>query len=263
MEDIAAPAAHPPGPGPGPGPEQDINHQHDHHQEPPALPRSFFSRPAEVVAPELIGCLLVRRQPGGALQWGVIVETEAYTQDDPACHGHRRRSASNETLFGPPGHFYVYRCYGIHHCVNVVTDRAEWASGVLLRAAALPDAAERQASGPGLLARCFAIERQQDGQGCCGEGPLWLAPRPGPLRAWLGTSPGASKRDDPLRQDRRIGISAGVELPWRWYLGPSRSVSRRARGDRPPVMAAAWRPENLELRSQVAGVGDRDDRPLS
>ena len=72
---------------------------------PPALPRRFFSRPAEVVAPELIGCLLVRRQPGGALLWGVIVETEAYTQDDPACHGHRRRSASNETLFGPPGNF--------------------------------------------------------------------------------------------------------------------------------------------------------------
>ena len=214
--------------------------------EPPALSRRFFSRPAEVVASALVGCLLVRRQSSGDLLWGVIVETEAYTQAEPACHGHRRRSASNETLFGPPGHFYVYRCYGIHHCVNVVTDRDEWASGVLLRAAALPDGPERQASGPGLLARCFAIEQRHDGLGACGEGPLWLAPRPSPLQALLSPSAvGAAAGDGPLRQDRRIGISQGQELPWRWYLGPSRSVSRRARGDRQPAAAAAWRPENL------------------
>jgi DNA-3-methyladenine glycosylase len=220
-----------------------------------ALPRRFFSRPAEVVAPELIGCLLVRRQPGGALLWGVIVETEAYTQDDPACHGHWRRSASNETLFGAPGQFYVYRCYGIHHCVNVVTDRAEWASGVLLRAAALPAGPERQASGPGLLARCFGIERSHDGQGACGEGPLWLAPRPSPLRALLSPAPKAPSADAPLRQDRRIGISAAVDQPWRWYLGSSRSVSRRAQGDRQPAVAAAWRPELLDWKPRGCGLG--------
>ena len=225
-----------------------------------ALPRRFFSRPAEVVAPELIGCLLVRRQPSGALLWGVIVETEAYTQDDPACHGHRRRSASNETLFGAPGQFYVYRCYGIHHCVNVVTDRAEWASGVLLRAAALPAGPERQASGPGLLARCFGIERSHDGQGACGEGPLWLAPRPSSMQALLSPAPNAPSADAPLRQDRRIGISAAVDQPWRWYLGPSRSVSRRAQGDRQPAAAAAWRPEHWtgELRGCGLGAGTID-----
>jgi len=62
------------------------------------LPRSFFSRPAEVVAPELIGCMLVKRQDVGELLWGVIVETEAYSQEEPACHGHRRGSPSNEPL---------------------------------------------------------------------------------------------------------------------------------------------------------------------
>jgi len=236
---------------------------HAHGQEPPALPRRFFSRPAEAVAPELIGCLLVRRQPSGALLWGVIVETEAYTQDDPACHGHRRRSASNATLFGPPGHFYVYRCYGIHHCVNVVTDRAEWASGVLLRAAALAKAPDRQAAGPGLLARCFAIEQRHDGQDCCGEGPVWLAPRPSRLQALLSPSPGAPPGEPPLRQDRRIGISAAVDQPWRWYLGPSRSVSRRAQGDRQPAAATAWRPEHLDWGAQGAGLGGRDGGPLS
>ena len=83
-----------------------------------ALRQSFFCRPAEVVGPDLVGCRLVKRQTDGSLLWGVVVETEAYSQDDPACHGYRRRSPQNETLFGEPGRFYVYVSYGIHHCVN-------------------------------------------------------------------------------------------------------------------------------------------------
>ena len=70
------------------------------------------------MAPDLIGCLLVKCQPDGEQLWGVIVETEAYCQSEPACHGYRRRSPSNETLFGEPGRFYVYVSYGIHHCVK-------------------------------------------------------------------------------------------------------------------------------------------------
>ena len=95
----------------------------------PALPQSFFCRPAEEVGPELIGCRLVKRQDDGSLLWGVIVETEAYSQDDPACHGYRRRSPQNETLFGEPGRFYVYVSYGIHHCVNraVSSSSSGWA----------------------------------------------------------------------------------------------------------------------------------------
>ena len=84
------------------------------------LPHAFFARPAEQVAPELIGCLLVKRQRPGELLWGVIVETEAYSQNDPATRGYRRRSPRNETLFGKPGRFYVVVSYGIHHCGTVV-----------------------------------------------------------------------------------------------------------------------------------------------
>ena len=83
-----------------------------------SLPQSFFCRPAEEVAPELVGCLLVKREVGGELLRAVIVETEAYCQSEPACHGYRRRTPSNETLFGEPGRFYVYVSYGIHHCVK-------------------------------------------------------------------------------------------------------------------------------------------------
>ncbi len=94
-------------------------------QDLPALPQSFFCRPAEQVAPDLIGCLLVQRQANGELLWGVIVETEAYSQDDPACHGYRRRTPSNETLFGEPRRFYVYLSYGVHHCVKRVASIAQ------------------------------------------------------------------------------------------------------------------------------------------
>jgi len=198
-----------------------------------SLPQTFFARPAEEVAPELIGCRLVKRQPDGELLWGVIVETEAYSQAEPACHGHRRRTPSNETLFGEPGRFYVYVSYGIHHCVNVVTDRADGANGVLLRALALPGEPERVAAGPALLARRFGIDRGHDRQAIHPEQGLWVAPRPAALAMLTSAD---------LIQTSRIGIRLGQELPWRWYLRRSRSVSRRAPGDRrpPPGPAARW-----------------------
>ena len=177
-----------------------------------------------------MGCRLVKRQDNGTLLWGVIVETEAYSQDDPACHGYRRRSPSNETLFGPPGRFYVYVSYGIHHCVNVVTDRADWANGVLLRAVALPGELERIGAGPGLLARRFGIDRSDDSQPATGEHGVWLAQRP------------ASLASPDIVTTTRIGISEGQELPFRWYLHFSRSVSRRAKGDRKPCLDQAWFP---------------------
>ena len=201
----------------------------------PALPQSFFCRPAEEVGPELIGCRLVKRQDDGSLLWGVIVETEAYSQDDPACHGYRRRSPQNETLFGEPGRFYVYVSYGIHHCVNVVTGRAEWANGVLLRAVAMPGEPERIAAGPGLLSRRFDISRRHDNSPACGENELWLAPRPSVLNS------------PELVITTRIGISQAQDLPWRWYLQASRSVSRRVRGDRMPALNQAFIP-TLELK---------------
>ena len=199
-------------------------------QDFPALSQSFFARPAEAVAPDLIGCLLVKRQAGGELLRGVIVETEAYSQEEPACHGHRRRTPSNETLFGEPGRFYVYLSYGIHHCVNVVTGRADWANGVLLRAAWLPGEPERIAAGPALLAKRFGLCKRHDAKAVDPRGGVWLAPRPAEVSAALVSS--GSKG---LVQTTRIGLSQGQEVPWRWYWQASRSVSRRMRGDRQPT----------------------------
>ena len=208
------------------------------------LPQSFFARPAEQVAPDLIGCLLMKRQPAGELLWGVIVETEAYCQSEPACHGHRRRTPSNETLFGEPGRFYVYVSYGMHHCVNVVTGQANWANGVLLRAVAMPGEPERLAAGPALLARRFGLDRRQDGIRVGPASGLWLAPRLTEVAALLDRDEeaGTSAPKAPLVRCPRIGLSQAQDLPWRWYLRASRSVSRRAVGDRRPSLALAWQP---------------------
>ena len=94
----------------------------------PALPKPFFCRAAEVVGPELVGCRLVNRQSDGGLLWGVIVETEVYSQDDPACHGYWRCSPQNETLFGEPGRFcQKYR----HHAKGIA--KCHWGSRMLKR----------------------------------------------------------------------------------------------------------------------------------
>jgi len=202
----------------------------------PPLTLESLHRPAPEVAPDLLGCLLLRRQQQH-LRWGVIVETEAYCQSEPACHGHHRRSPSNETLFGEPGHFYVYISYGLHYCCNVVTDHPGWASGVLLRALDLPLGAhhQRRAAGPGLLCRCLGIDRSFDGRPVTDSaGGLWLMGRPPTVAAAMAT--GAMD----LRQDQRIGISRGQELPWRWYLGASASISRRAPGHRRPHEPHCW-----------------------
>ncbi|MBC1261720.1 DNA-3-methyladenine glycosylase [Synechococcus sp. BSF8S] len=201
------------------------------------LTPAFFARPADRVGPDLVGCVLWQRREDGRFLRGLVVETEAYSQSEPACHGHRRRSPSNETLFGPPGRFYVYVSHGIHHCVNVVTDREDWANGVLLRAVAMPDEPERIAAGPGLLARRFGLDRRHDGQPVDPAGGLWLAPRPPALVAWWQQQDQQGR--DPLVTATRIGITPGADLPWRWYLKASRSVSRRARGDRTPSRAEA------------------------
>ncbi len=198
----------------------------------PSLPVSnviepeWFARPAPEVAPDLIGCVLVRQIPNGEQLKGIIVETEAYGPDDPACHAYRKRTPRNAVMFGPAGYSYVYLIYGMYHCFNVVTDQDGVASAVLIRALALPEARldsglsskaqARLAAGPGKLCRCLEIDRSLSQIQLTPEQPLWLEH---PQR----------KQSAPaleLIQTTRIGLTQGADIPWRWYLKGSAAVSK-------------------------------------
>jgi DNA-3-methyladenine glycosylase len=182
------------------------------------LTREFFARTVHEVAPELIGATLLVDGVGGT-----IVEVEAYDQDDPASHGFRGMSARTASMFGPPGHAYVYRSYGIHWCLNLVCAEAGRSEAALVRAlvptAGLDAMRERRGleaqralcSGPGKLCQALGITRVLDG--------LPLDEPPFELRA--------REVEPPLAVGRRIGITRAVEQPWRYGLAGSPFLSRR------------------------------------
>ncbi|HEY9907345.1 MAG TPA: DNA-3-methyladenine glycosylase [Thermosynechococcaceae cyanobacterium] len=196
----------------------------------PYLDTDWLSRPSIAVAPDLIGCALVRQMSDRSLWRGVIVETEAYGPDDPACHAYRRRTARNWVMFGEAGMSYVYLIYGIYHCFNVVTDVDGVASAVLIRALQLEtippwidpkEKLDRVAAGPGKLCRALQIDLSLTAQPLLPDRPLWLEPRPPEFQEKL------EQETIDLTQTTRIGLTQGVDLPWRWYLTHSAAVSKR------------------------------------
>ena len=187
-----------------------------------------------MVAPNLIGCSLIKRISKSSFLVGVIVETEAYSQEEASCHGFSRRTQRNETLFGEPGHFYIYLSYGINNCVNIVTGKRNWANGVLLRSIAIKGENERIASGPGLLAKRFGLNRDFDNLPLSPANDFWLTER----KKIMGMGN--------IVQTTRIGISQAKDIPWRWYLKSSRSVSKRVKGDRIPSKNKCWSPSTFE-----------------
>ena len=153
----------------------------------------------------------------------MIVETEAYSQEEEACHGFNKMTPSNKSLFGEPGRFYVYKSYGIHHCLNVVTDKENFASGVLIRAVFISNQNERLASGPGLLTKIFGIDTSFNSLEVMNNKILWI------------TKGEINPHKKDLVQTTRIGITKAKNIKWRWYLKSSRSVSKREKGDKTPT----------------------------
>jgi len=190
---------------------------------PSSLPREFYDRPVVEVARDLLGCTVVHR--GCTAR---IVETEAYHQSEPACHAYGRPprpTPRTAALFGPPGHAYVYRSYGLHAMLNAVCEPDGTAAAVLIRAveplAGLdairrnrPGRADRDlTSGPGKLAQALAIGFDLDRTDLVG-GPLRIAAPPDgarPVRLVAGV---------------RVGITKAAELPWRFADATSPFVSR-------------------------------------
>ena len=186
------------------------------------------------MAPNLIGCYLIKRVATKHYLSGVIVETEAYSQEEASCHGFSGKTQRNETLFGEPGHLYVYLSYGIYHCINIVTGKRNWANGVLLRSIAIKGEEERIASGPGLLAKRFELNMNHNNLILSPENNFWLA---------KGED---SKNMGKIIQTTRIGISQAKDIPWRWYLESSRSVSKRIKGDKTPPTNRCWEPSSFD-----------------
>jgi DNA-3-methyladenine glycosylase len=183
-------------------------------QRPPMLTVADFDRPALEAAPALLGTVLLVDGVGGA-----IIETEAYSPDDPASHSFAGPTARNATMFAGPGLAYVYRSYGIHWCLNFTCARG---SAVLIRAleprTGLEVMAERRGlsepqllcSGPGRLAQALGITRELDGRRLDAS-PFALARPEGPSEVVVGP---------------RIGITKAADQPWRFGVRGSPHLSK-------------------------------------
>ena len=184
-----------------------------------ALQRVFYKQDPRLVAVDLLGCTLVHQTAEGVTS-GMIVETEAYRPEDPACHAYKGPTMRNRTIFGRPGLAYVYLSYGIHKLLNAVCEEEGVGSAVLIRALRPHQGLEimsrrRKRSahlcdGPGRLTQALGIEIDQDGSDLT-DGPLYIL--------W-GDAP-----EGRIVSTTRIGISRGTELPWRYLIEGEKSVS--------------------------------------
>ncbi|MBC7793037.1 MAG: DNA-3-methyladenine glycosylase [Clostridia bacterium] len=179
-----------------------------------ALPRAFYDRDVVIVARELLGKIVVHNSPLGRTS-GRIVETEAYSQDEAACHAYRKRTERNRVMYGAAGYAYVYFSYGMHWILNVVTGPEDFAAAVLVRALEPIEgvglmSARRGAritttgltNGPGKLAEAMGIDVKLYGADLTrGDFTIRDAPALGPIL-----------------ESPRIGITQAVDLPWRFYV---------------------------------------------
>jgi DNA-3-methyladenine glycosylase len=191
----------------------------------PVLAPDFYERPVLEVARDLVGCTV---EHAGVR--GVIVETEAYHESEPACHAYVGLTPRTETLFGEPGRAYVYRSYGIHALLNAVCEPEGVGAGVLIRALAPVAGIEQMRSRRGLIGESSA----QDLELCSGPGKLTqaLGVELGENRSSLSSGPirilarSGAWQDPKIVEGTRIGITRAVELPWRFCAAGDPHVSR-------------------------------------
>jgi len=174
-------------------------------------PREFYERPTLAVAADLLGARLVRRLPGDMLISGRIVEVEAYTKDDSACHAFKGVTERVKAMFGPPGHAYVYFIYGMHFCFNVVTEAEGTPGAVLIRAVDFEGA--NGGRGPGRLCKTMGIDMELYGADLCSsKSGLWISPAEKFAQEEIEVSP-------------RVGVSSAEDKLWRFFIKNHQNVS--------------------------------------
>jgi DNA-3-methyladenine glycosylase len=194
------------------------------------IPREFLGRPAQEVAPDLLGCVFEHETADGLVAVA-LTEVEAYAGEvDPASHAYRGRTVRNAVMFGSAGHAYVYFTYGMHFCVNVVCMPPGTASAVLLRAGQViageelararrgPASTPRDlARGPARLCQALGIDRRLDGADLCDEAS--------PLRLRKAVATVRSEEKTVIRTGPRVGVREGADVPWRFWLDGAATVS--------------------------------------
>lgn len=177
------------------------------------LSRDFYNRNTLEVAKDLLGCKLCRNIDGNVIS-GIIVETEAYTQDDPACHAFKGKTPRASTLFKQPGIAYVYFIYGMYHCFNVITEPEGTAGAVLIRALE-PVSCELNTNGPGKLCREFKITKEfNEADLTCVSSDIWI-------------EKGIKVPKEKIHTTTRIGIKQAADYPWRFYVKDNVFVSKK------------------------------------
>ncbi|MCD6414655.1 MAG: DNA-3-methyladenine glycosylase [Candidatus Diapherotrites archaeon] len=177
------------------------------------LQRDFYARNTLVVAKQLLGKVLVRKSKVGIMK-GIIIEVEAYKENDPASHSYRGPTKRNAVMYGPPGHAYVYFCYGNHWLLNFVTEKEGTAGAVLIRAIKPTKGIDLMkknrgkedlknlTNGPGKLTKALAIDGKDNG----------IDITHGNLYVEEGIKP------KEIHKSTRIGIKAGTDRKWRFFV---------------------------------------------
>ena len=180
------------------------------------LNRQFYNSHPTIVARNLLGCVLCVQQPDGSVKKGVIVETEAYRQNEESCHAFRGVTKRSKTLFMKEGILYVYFTYGMHYCVNIVTECEGIGSAVLIRALEPIFGDDiKICSGPAKLCKALGITTEFNEIDTCADNSL----------VWIEAYKNIS--DSNIVQTTRIGIKKAVELPWRFYIKDNKFVSKK------------------------------------
>jgi DNA-3-methyladenine glycosylase len=187
--------------------------------------KNLFELDTLTVAKNLVGYTLLHETTEG-ITAGIIVETEAYLQDDPACHAYRRKSVRNSPMFGEAGTIYVYQIYGMHFCVNISTNKKDIGEAVLIRALEptigielmqerrKTDVLKNLCSGPGKLVQALGIHKHMNDWHILDSDLNIIAPK-------------IQIADNEIITTTRIGITQGADLPYRFYLKDNKFVSKK------------------------------------